>query len=605
MPEDFDEPIPRAVLLYFSYAPNVDVPSKITIYRNVIKYYAQDEQIRTSYAGQIEAFTIDQMMKGYVDDGMRELYNNVIYEELIDRRLAPVLPKMLYAAGFNCPNKKIRKIALCYEELNYEQILVPWNNNAYTVLYSDNYVVAGIDIEGRRYAGLDIEVTPVFDSKSLANTCRRMNPDNEILKIRESIELFERSAKGEMNLYGMLDMLQNNNIRASFKADIVSRLIDYYKQRRDRAPEALLNVNRELIGFEDRQLFIELLAVHGKFQKAYALMKDFGWSEVSDRSLMDTASRMIVETRFDLDRTILEMSKDCIRRGCFNQRILEYLLCNYNGDKDTMLEVMRAAVASNVRKFDFTERLLSQLIFTGEKEHLDEIFDIYLDENQKDETVVQAYLAIRSKAYLTEDEQIPEVVFDVDEQFIRAGRMLTDVTRLALCKYYSTLDELSEERCNLAYKYVYSYCRSGIVFSFFQKLGRFISLPDGLEDKIIIEYRTDKDNLVLLKTRIIPDDETWHEEMLPHMFAGFFVKVITLLRGEVLEYEIIDGADTPAESGSILMKDESAGLLGEGRNVMINRLLDAKVNNDLGRLVINAESYALLNELTDRIFTLL
>lgn len=604
MPEDFDGPISRMVLLYFSYTNSLDVPSRITIYRNVVNYYSFDEQIRMSYAGQIEAFVIDQLLKGYIDEGMAELYNNILYEDMVDTRIAQSLSKMLYAARFCCINKKIRKIVICYRELNQEQVIIPWNGAAYAVLLSDNYIVVGVDIDGRRYAGLDIRVKNVFENKSLIEACKKVNPNQELIKLREGLELIDRSSRGEVKVYGMLELLQNNNIRYIFKADIVARLAEYCREHVELVPETLLSVDKNLIGYKDRELFVEMLTAHERYQRAFELMRIYGWENISDKSLAETVSRMIVEFRFDKNATLVNMARDCFLRGCFNQRILEYLLYNYNGDSETMLDMLRAAADSGFRKFDFAERVFSQLIFTGNYKYLDEVFAIYYQENQKDETLVQAYLAVRSRAYLVEDEPVLTEVFEVAEQFIKAGRRLTDMTKLALCRYYSTLSKLSDDRSGICHKLVYSYCRRGIIFSFYQRLGSFIKLPDGLEDKAIVEYRGKKDAQVMLRSKILPDDTCWHEEMLPHMFEGFFIKVVTLLRGEVLEYEIVsDGVQ--AASGSISLSDDNSGLIGAGRSIMINRLLDAKEQNDLGRVILNAQSYALLDGITDKLFVLL
>ncbi len=604
MPQDYEGAIPRKVLLYFSYTSSLDVPSRITIYRNVVNYYSLDEQIRISYAGQIEAFVIDQLLKGYIDEGMAELYNNILYEDMVDNRISSPLAKMLYAAKFCCTNKKIRKLVVCYKELNQEQELIPWNGVAYTVLPSDNFIAVGVDIEGRRYVGLDIKVKNVFKNKSLLEACKRVNPNQELIKLRDRLELIDRSNKGDVKVYGMLELLQSNNIRYIYKADIVARLAAHCRDNVELVPETLLGVDKRLIGFEDRDLFVEMLTANERYQRAFELMRLYGWENISDKSLVETVSRMIVEFRFDKNVVLLNMARDCFLRGCFNQRILEYLLYNYNGDSRTMLDILRGAEASGCRKFDFAERIFSQLMFTGNYEQLDEVFAVYSKENQKDETVVQAYLAIKSRDYLLKNGTVLEDMFEVTEQFIRAGRKLTDVTKLALCKYYSTLDELSDERRSICSRLIYSYCRVGVIFSFYQKLGRFIKLPDGLEDKVIVEYQAEKDSRVMLRSRILPDDIGYLEEMIPHMFEGFFVKVITLLRKEILEYEIVvEGA--VAASGKVSLDDDSAGLIGEGRNIMINRMLDAKENNDLGRVILNAQSYALLDGVTDKLFTLL
>ncbi len=604
MPKDFDEPIPKKVLMYFSYTNTLDVPSRITIYRNIVKHYSFDDQIRAGYAGQIESFVVDQLLKGYIDEGMTELYNDILYEDMIDSHIAKPLTKMLYAARFTSANKKIRKIVICYKELNKQQVLVPWNGVAYAVLLSDNFVVVGEDAEGRRYVELNIKIKNVFENKSLVQACKKVEPEQELIKIRDNLELIERSNRGEIKVYDMLELLQNSSIRDIYKVDIVTKLAQYCSNRADLVPEAMLNIDKSLISAGDREIFLEMLMSHERYQRAFELMSIYGWEYISDRSLVDTTSRMIVEYRFDKNTILVNMARDCFLRGCFNQRILEYLLCNYNGDSQTMLEILRVAASGGCKRFDFSERILSQLIFTGDYKQLDEVFDVYFKENQKDETLVQAYLAIRSRDYLNNDENVPAGVFEVTEQFVRAGRRLTDVTKIALCKYYSALSELSDDQKNICYRYINAYYRRDIVFSFYQKLGRFIKLPDNLEDKIIIEYRAEKDSSVKLRSRILPDNTGWSEEVLIHMMEGFFVKVITLLRGEVLEYEVMCNGET-AVAGQISLDDDSAGLIGEGRNTMINRMLDAKERNDLGRVVLNAQNYALYSTITEKLLTLL
>lgn len=604
MPDDFEDPIPRMVLLYFSYTNTLDLLSKIRIYRNIIRYYASDEQIRTCYAGQIESFTIDQLLRGYADEGMAELYNNVIVEDMVDRRIAPVLPKMLYAAEFVCRNKKIRKIVLCYKEIRHEQVLVLHGGKTYAVLVSDNFVMAGIDADGRRYADIDITVTPVFKNRGLSSVCKKMCPDNDIIKMREGLALLDRNLNGDIETYEMLGLLAKDEIRQSFKKDIIAELIRYYGQRKGLVPEALLNVDKSLIGFDDRALFIDMLAVHERYQKAFQMMQAYGWKNVSINNLMETTSRMIADLRFDRNEMLLDMARDCFNNGCFNQRILEYLLYNYNGDSQTMLSLWRTAVASGCKRYDFSERVLSQLIFTNNNYYLDEVFAVYYEENRKEEVLVQAYLAIKGREYLEEDKEVPERIFEVTEQFVSAGRRLADVTRLALCKYYSAVSGLSQEQKNICGRFIHEFCHRGIILSFFQKLSKWIELPDGLENKIIIEYLTKTKNTVFLRTRIMPDNENWQEEELVHVFEGFCTKVITLLSGEVLEYEIMDDEDGLVRSGTYTPNEESAGILGCGRNIMINRMLDARAKKDMSGIVLNAQSYVLLDEVTADIFTL-
>ena len=89
-------------------------------------------------------------------------------------------------------------------------------------------------------------------------------------------------------------------------------------------------------------------------------------------------------------------------------------------------------------------------------------------------------------------------------------------------------------------------------------------------------------------------------ETMPHMFEGYFVKLVSLFYGETMEYEIYDGKDE-------LLLQGTAAYSGDGnpppgsRVDRLDRLLRTQAFSD-DTLCQQMEAYAVRDEMTERIF---
>ena len=61
--------------------------------------------------------------------------------------------------------------------------------------------------------------------------------------------------------------------------------------------------------------------------------------------------------------------------------------------------------------------------------------------------------------------------------------------------------------------------------------------------KEIIEYHGRPDGRPILKIRILPDEEEFHEEEMNMVYKGIYVRQKLLFDGEIMEYEIWENED--------------------------------------------------------------
>ena len=81
--------------------------------------------------GQIEAFAVEQLFQSHINSDLAKIYTRMIYPEMVDERIARVLPKLLYARRITCDNPDMRQVVLCYEEMKGETTVSLRGGRAY------------------------------------------------------------------------------------------------------------------------------------------------------------------------------------------------------------------------------------------------------------------------------------------------------------------------------------------------------------------------------------------------------------------------------------------------------------------------------------------
>lgn len=186
------------------------------------------------------------------------------------------------------------------------------------------------------------------------------------------------------------------------------------------------------------------------------------------------------------------------------------------------------------------------MMFSGETDRLDQVFDWYVDGKATSELVVRAYFTTKSVDYFLHEKIGSGRVFDYLERVMNKAEdksRVPTIYLLALCRHYASMKTLSEEQKELARKIVDLLISEGRVFAWFHDLGRLMPMPDGIMDKVIVEYHGDRDSRPELMARVLPDEEQYAPEELRKVYPGIYVHQKVLFEGELLEYQVYDRKD--------------------------------------------------------------
>ena len=192
---------------------------------------------------------------------------------------------------------------------------------------------------------------------------------------------------------------------------------------------------------------------------------------------------------------------------------------------------------------DLEERLMAQMLFTGNTEHLDEVFERYRTDRKSTEVMVRAYITDRSAEYFLHGKMPDAGVFRYLEMLFADTadrKRVPEIYKLALTRYYAGLDSLTEEQAALAEEILYSLLDEGLCFPYYKNLARFIPVPEDVLDKAILEFRGKADGEYEIRSRILPGEEAFRPEKLERMYQDLYVKRQVLFAGETWEYEVTD-----------------------------------------------------------------
>ena len=133
---------------------------------------------------------------------------------------------------------------------------------------------------------------------------------------------------------------------------------------------------------------------------------------------------------------------------------------------------------------------------------------------------------------------------------------------------------------------VNSMIESGMVFSYFKDLARFVIIPGDILDKEIVEYHGSRDRFPYLRVRILPEEENYHYEEMRQVYQGVYVREKVLFEGEIMEYQIEEETEegrVVAAEGSISCREVKTRAPGN-RFASLNEMslaLDMKNESDL------------------------
>lgn len=615
LPEFPSKPLPMQVLLYFSYQNQLEGRVKARLYAYILSNFQKGDSLYDAYWEQIQEFSMEQLFAGASDEYLMCIYEHVIYEEMIDIRIAQTLPDIAYTKKFTIPSGAVTHLVLCYEETDQE-FVVPFRKSgksrltAYAPVYEDNCLALLQDEAGRRYVGDEVVEEELSESGSLKEACLRCCQSHFMMRLRQCRSVLNKPRCDREDVELFLNLLKQEHIHDIFKEQLYLALLSYYESsdEEEKCDEAVLQMDKSILSRADRDRLGCVMIRRNHLEEAAGLFSRYGFERISASLLFRLASRLILQQVYAKDPFLLQLSYYVFSEEKFDDVILEYLCEHYNGSSEDMFQILKTAIGTHASIYDMDERLLAQLLYTDCDTHLDEVFEAYNRRSSLDPMLTDAYLVLKCHSYFLGKGEAGEDLFswlEKRQMEARENMPAALVMMLALTKYYSEKKELSQEQEKLGISYLENLHEKGYLFPYFKPLALKLKRHYSFCDHTILEYHTQKDRQLMIHTCFTGENH-WETDEMKHMYEGCFVKSFLLFSDETLTYRIFQqdvlGPELLAEGQ--LKGDAPAGDDGMGRFTLLNRMMEDAGKEDYDKLMEEMTDYGVKDELTKRLFPL-
>ena len=551
LPEDYPYLLPKEVLLYFSYEKSMDTANREVLYGNIVRFMNPESTLYRQYERDIEQFTMEQLLRSRVNSRLVTLYQHVLYKEMIDEQVARVLPAILKSYRITVSDKRIRYVVVCYEELDREDVFVVRDGVAYAPLFSSHPVLLFQDEYGNRYTDVSYRKQQAMmeNSKELEERCYDISPEQPMLLLERCSAIVKDDPQSMTDRRVLRRGLTELNLHPLFREKLLESLLDYDSRRQnvEENTAAVLDYRNQLkpekLSREKRGKLIRMLILSGNVPEAFSIVKEFGWSGAKEQELLELCSQMILKQLPESDDTLLKLSWELFTENQWDGAVLDYLCEHFNGTSEQMYRLLMQSEAEHVELYDLPERLLAQMMFSGETEYLDPVYDCYRSGKQVSDLVSRAYFTMKSCDYFLKNRPTKDLVFTYLEDAVRETadkKRIPTIYLLALTLWYSQQEALTGKQKELAAAMVEELLEEGRIFAYFHQLGRHIPMPDSVMDQITIEYRGSREIRPQLKIRVLPEEEASHNAEFVKVYPGIYIHQHVLFEGEVLEYEVYE-----------------------------------------------------------------
>lgn len=597
LPEDYPYLLPKEVLLYFSYEKSMDTANREVLYSNIVKFMNPESTLYRQYERDIEQFAMEQLLRSRVNSRLVTLYQHVLYKEMVDEQVARVLPAILRSCRITISNKKIRSVVVCYEELDREDVVAVKDGVAYAPLFSSHPVLLFQDEYGNRYTDVSYRKQQAMmeNRKELEERCYDICPEQPMLLLERCSAIVKEGLDSVTDRRVLKRALTGLKLHPLFREKLLEVLLAYDSQRQGTEENTAgvmdywNQLQPEKLSRKERGGLIRMLILAGNSPEAFALVREFGWSGAEEKELLELCSQMILKQLPESDDTLLKLSWELFTKNQWDGALLDYLCEHFNGNSEQMYELLVQSEKEHVEFYDLPERLLAQMMFSGETEHMDPVYDCYRSGKQVSAMVSRAYFTMKSCDYFLKNRPTKDSVFAYLEDAVRGTedkKRVPTIYLLALTLWYSRQEALTEEQKELASGMTEELLEEGRVFAYFHQLGRHIPLPDSIMDQITIEYRGSREARPELKIRLLPNEETIHNAEFVKVYPGIYIHQHVLFEGEVLEYEVY-------ENGEDGRKKTEEGRLSYDASQTDNRMSRFAALNDMSRCLAQKDGQKL------------
>ena len=612
-PLDYEELLPKSVILYFGFRNHMDYEHLAFLYANMLKHRYEIPNLCEDYKETMVGFAREQIQKGNIDRNLAYLYGEVIKSDEIEPDFANAFVNLLFTHELRVDDADAVRVCIIEEELCEEKVYPIRNGIAYPVIFSSNFTCFYEKRDGHRALLTQDCSKQLIDETLYIDSIRNYVTNNAGFNLYLCSGRKHYVSIDKENADFCRNLVESVEIKEDFKRDVRMELLRYYYDNNEitTLDEFLLNIDVRVLNSKDRAELVGYLVIRGLYDEAYDIITAYGAEKVPVKTVVKVCSHIIGKREVLYDVMLVKVAYHAFINGKYDVQTLQYLVENFNGLTKELRNLWKAARQFDVDCYSLMEKLIIQMLCTrttiGEKE---ELFEEYVKRGSKTK-VELAYLSYCAYDYFAKERMLDKRVFEHIEKNYRQGEELNDACKLALLKYYAEEEPVrSEKSIEIIRAFLKEYIQINTYFVFFKEFVDIMPELSVYDDKTIVEYRTDPGSKVLLHYIIEggdEDDERYHTEEMRNMYGGVFSKEFILFFGENLQYYITEergGKELLTFSDSVSVSDVIAEER-ESRYSILNDMVVSKTLQDDDTLMHLMEEYVEAECFTERIFSCL
>lgn len=624
--------MPQIIRMYFAYDSTLDYRRRAAIYRSIAENREKEVQIYHTFRAAMEKFTLDQLEAGHITEDLAVLYRCFLRRDRISKGTAEKLARILFTWEVTKLPPQIRQIVVHSSRLLADQVVPVQNGSARIQIYDPDSQVFAVEEDGSRYCvdGFG-RMDRVFEEEEMLAWCVQKAPEHAGMILYLSVQCLKEGLMHSEVLPYYCRACEMEVFSAAYRNEMRQKVLQYYVQhtRDDSLPDFLEQIPYLEYVKVDKAALITLLAEEGKCNDAFSLLDAYGAEGIELMQLVRICSRMVLDLEFEENSMLLSMCFSCFMQGKYDDKLLRYLLLYFEGPVQEMKQVWQAACEFELDTMLIEEKILTMMLFTRSGTQGSEpIFEAYHAKMGR-KKLCRAYVHLKAYEYFVKELPVADSVFRYIEQEYRRRKQQDrlaeqeEVCRLALLKWYASIPELqcgfssenaSElllERRKNTEELLEEFGARGKRFAFWRRFERALRLPYEMDGCVFVEYVTDPSHTVTIYYRILGreegvcGDDGFIKESMDDYFEGIFVKEFILFEGEKLEcyLEEEDGQEKQKTDRRILKPDLTEAE-ENSRYAMLNRMSQAWQQKEEEKYKEEAESYLMLEYLTEEVFTL-
>ena len=593
----YDE-IPEAILRYFSYKNVLSDEELAYIYANVIMNKDRQMSVYRDFVPAIERFMERMIMQGTVSDDLTVIYDEFLDPETVKPEFAARLINIIFKRKFVCNNENITDIIVSHSELGGEVKIPVVNGEAYVEIISQSAIITMLDDHGGRYVStVPYRLERIVDERSYLDICQEYCPKDYryLLFLYNDIDIFTHRDAKEINL--ARDIVLCPEVSYKVRQEALTHMVEYYHENFD-ADILRKYLSRIDLDYVDPAYASRINTYYitlGMYEAAFEGMYRFGYVDVDIDELINIAEFGIDDKRYDESRLLISICVYIYRRGYAGQKILSYLINNYNGSLDEMANLFKS-VNSNYRNIDMlSENILAQMMFAdGYIESIYDIFEVYYRGRSRG-MVVKAFLRYCAHQYLIKDHKIPSYIMEDLYKEIEKGNIKDEISRMSLLYYFSNrAGRYSEEQQEWIRTNVKQFIEYSKILPFFRQFESFVKLPGDMKFKTYVIFKGDSGRQVWVSYSFGQESSSmaqYKSERMNEIIPGIYVKEVVVFHGESLIYSIDGVTGTSVIVESDILKNATFHKGGNSSFELINSMLVSQETRNDHELIQAMDTY--------------